>query len=187
MFRYFVFLILAFASTSSFAALPKKMCFESYPRTTYDINGVHNWTINEIIVSPTAYKVYQLVVVSQVKDNSGFYNFTFGGHTRNNSKETVPVAGVGYQYDGKYKIELQSSFVRSPTDQELSSQIYPAVNLYAFWDMYTMTGPVPSSSVEFTNIPNNNLLNKPINNVYEVSIVRPIPCDQYNRTAPSNY
>ena len=50
-----------------------------------------------------------------------------------------------------------------------------------------MTGPVPSSSVEFTNIPNNNLLNKPINNVYEVSIVRPIPCDQYNRTAPSNY
>lgn len=181
--RNIVFLILAFATSISFAALPKRMCFESYPRTTYDASGVHNWTVNEILASKTAYKTYQLITVSQVKDKSGFYNFTFGGHARNNADITFPVSGVGYEYGGKYKIELQSAFL---VGRAGSTEIAPVVSALAFWDMYTMTGPEPGTSSFATLIPNNNLLPTPVNNVYQVDVVKPIPCDQYHRTTPTN-
>ena len=182
--RNFVFLILAFTTSISFAALPKRMCFETYPRTTYELNGVHNWTINEIVASPTAYKTYELIITSQVKDSNGFFNFTFGGHARDNTNSTVPIAGVGYQYDGKYKIELQTNYL---VGNNGTVNLLPAVNYVAFWDMYTNPNPAPGNAVEVKTVLNKDLNPvPPVNSVYEVSILKNIDCKQYGRTTPTN-
>ena len=182
--RNFVFLILAFATSISFAALPKKMCFETYPRTTYELNGVHNWTINEIVASPTAYKTYELIVTSQVKDTNGFYNFSFGGHARDNTNSTVPIGGLGYQYKDKYKIELQTNYIVGNAN---TIDLQPAVNFVAFWDMYTQPNPNPGNAIEVRTVLNKDMNPSPaLNNVYEVAVVKVIDCKQYDRTTPTN-
>lgn len=178
-----LFVCALFVGSAVAAPLKKQMCFETIPRTTIDINGTHQWTINEIIADPSLYQTYQIIFYSQVKDKNGFVNLGFTGHGRNGYGFTVPVSGSGYIRGEKLYLQVNASYVVNVPNAD-DTTVYPIVNSIAFWDMYANVEQ-PGSSRRATNIVDGNFLPIVASNIYETAVIKGISCSDYNRLTPT--
>lgn len=158
--------------------IKKQMCFETYPRTTYDANGSHDWTINEVIDNPEVYKTYKFVVGNKSKSDQNVM-FEFDGISKQHDK-TVNVSGVGfYDVDNGWTINVDGS-TKLGDRYSTSNQTYAYSDVT--WDMYASINlpGVGGSMTTFANV----LSGMVVPGTYEVSVVRAIDCKDFNRNTP---
>jgi uncharacterized membrane protein YfhO len=157
--------------------IKKQMCFETYPRTTYDANGSHDWTINEVIENPDVYKTYKFITANKTKTGDNVI-FDFNGISRQYGK-VVNASGSGF-YDAEegWTLNVNSSTKLGP---RYSVENQPYATSLATWDMYAnITDPgVGGGFLKFEavggQLPGES---------YEVSVVRAIDCKDFARNTP---
>jgi hypothetical protein len=181
--RYFILFAFIF-SNSIFATenpakqIKKQMCFETYPRVTYRNNTTHEWTINEVMQNPSVYKTYKLITSNKTKSDSiVLFDFTGISHQYNID---VPISGSAFytEVDG-WTLSVNSS---TKLGDRNSSENVPYVSSMATWDMYSNIN-VPGTSGGFLKFDSVAPVTAP-DNVYEVSVVNLISCNDYSRITP---
>ena len=158
--------------------IKKQMCFETYPRTTYDVGGSHDWTINEVIENPGVYKTYKFIVANKTKTDDSVI-FDFNGISRQHGK-VINVNGSGF-YDS---VDGWTLNVNGTTKlgERYSVDNQPYATSLATWDMYSsITSPgVGGGFLKFESVgvqlPGES---------YEVSVVQAIDCKDFNRNTPT--
>jgi hypothetical protein len=157
--------------------IKKQMCFETYPRTTYDTNGSHDWTINEVIENPGVYKTYKFITANKTKTGENVI-FDFNGISRQYGK-VINASGSGF-YDSEegWTLNVNSS---TKLGEKYSVENQPYATSLATWDMYSsITSPgVGGGFMKFEAVSG-----QMPSEFYEVSVVSVIDCKDFNRNAP---
>ena len=156
--------------------IKKQLCFESYPRVTYDSNGTHEWTINEVISTPEVYKTYKFITANKIKTGEEVI-FDFNGISRQYTK-VINVSGSGfYNAEDGWTLNVNGSTKLSPR-YSVNNSVYATT--LATWDMYSNINQpgVGGGFLKFENSANND-------ESYEVSVVKVIDCKDFNRNTPS--
>ena len=177
----YVMLAMFVASAVSAAENPakqikKQMCFESYPRITYDANGTHEWTINEVINDPDVYKTYKFITDNKTKSADEVL-FGFSGISRQSNK-IVNVSGSGfYTEDDGWTLSVNGSTKLGPRYSTANSAYATSV---ATWDMYANIN-LPGVGGGLLTLDSTSADSE----LYEVSVVQVIDCKDFNRNTPS--
>lgn len=173
-----LFCMSAFSAENPLKQIKKQMCFESYPRITYDQTGTHEWTVNEVISNPIYYKTYKLISSNKTKLDNASAIYDFSGISRQYGK-IVPVTGSGSFSENAWTLYMGSS---TKLGQRYSINNEPYATSLATWDMYSNINQPGTSGgfMKFESVPPN-----PDNNFYEVSVVKTIDCKDFSRNYPA--
>ena len=169
---------IAFAAENPLKQIKKQMCFESFPRVTYDSNGTHEWTINEVINNPILYKTYKLVTANKTKLSTDSAVFDFTGISRQYGK-VVPTSGSAVLDEEGWTISVNSS---TKLGDRNGSNNVPYASTLATWDMYSNIS-VPGTAGGFLKF--DDVSQSMLQDSYEVSVVRTIDCKDFNKNYPT--
>ena len=181
--KYVILFLSLMISTVSVAAdhplkqIKKQMCFESFPRVTYDQNGTHEWTINEVINNPVLYKTYKLVISNKTKFSADSAVFDFTGVSRQYGK-VVPTAGSAVLDQEGWTLSVNSS---TKLGDRNGTNNVPYVSSLATWDMYSNI-TVPGTAGGFLKFDD---VAQAYSSSYEVSVIRTIDCKDFDRNYPT--